>query len=235
MFPDWVRAPNIAGNPLLYERENEAIAADGRLDAALRTVADWAGQVLLDIGSGTGFWLPLYGHEARRVIGVEPDPELLTVAQARVRGLEHVVARHGSAEHLPVPDGSIDVAHARFAYFFGPGAEGGLDEVRRVLHPSGTFVAIDNDWGYGEFAELLRDADQGNAAIDPQATDRWWRARGAQRLDVRAAWRCSSPTELASILRMEFPTETVERFLRRHPGRSAISYGLALFVLTPSP
>lgn len=229
-FDDWVRAPNIADNLEVYERENEAIARDGSLDRALSGLADWTDRTFLDVGCGAGFWLPAYASTARRVIGVEPDPELRVEAAGRVARLDNVDVRAGSAEHLPLDDESVDVAHARFAYFFGAGAERGLEEVGRVLRSGGTFVAVDNDWSYGEFAELLRDASEGNAAIDPTATDRWWREQGAERVDVRGAWECGSPEELEAILRIEFPNDTVDRFLERHRGRHRITYGFALFV-----
>jgi SAM-dependent methyltransferase len=76
-FDDWIRAPNIADDPATYRLENEAIARDGRLDAALHELAPWDGLTLLDIGCGTGFWLPRYAERAAHVIGVEPDPDLL--------------------------------------------------------------------------------------------------------------------------------------------------------------
>lgn len=230
-FDDLVRAPNIAGDPATYERENEAIARDGRLDAALRQVADLTGRRLLDVGTGTGFWLPRYAAEASSVIGVEPDPDLLELAQARVAAFDDVEVLAGSAEHLPVDGASMDVVHARFAYFFGPGAEAGLDEVRRVLRPGGTFVAVDNDWGWGAFSELLRTATTGNAALDPDETDAWWRERGAERVDVRAGWRARTSEELEAILRLEFPVEVVDRFLAGRRSSNELTYGVALFVL----
>ena len=233
VFDDWVRAPNIADNLDVYERENEALVADGRLDAALRSIADWSGRMLLDIGCGTGFWLPRYAPDAAEVIGVEPDPELLAAAEQRTAELDNVQVCRGSAEHLPLGPGSVDIAHARFAYFFGEGADAGLREAARVLRPDGVLIAVDNDWGHGEFAELLRDATGGNADIDPDATDRWWKARGAERIDVQGAWRCQSPQELEAILRIEFPSDAVDRHLQRHPGRASIEYGFALFIWRP--
>lgn len=230
-LPDWRRATNIATDPELYERENDAVAADGRLDRALREVADWAGRTLLDVGCGTGYWLPRYAVDADRVIGVEPDPDLLARAHRRTRHLDNVEVVRGSAEHLPVAPATVDVAHARFAYFFGEGAEAGLHEVGRVLRPGGVFVAVDNDWGYGRFADLLRRADVGNAAIDPETTDRWWRDRSAIRIDVPGAWRCRSAEELEAILRLELPGPVVDAFVAAHPGTRELSYGFALFVV----
>ena len=57
-FADFQPAPNIAGHPEIYERENAAIDPTGVLWQALRDEADWAGQTLVDLGCGTGFWLP---------------------------------------------------------------------------------------------------------------------------------------------------------------------------------
>lgn len=226
---DWRPAPNIGRHPRVYERENEALARDGRLDAELARLADVHGRVLLDVGCGTGFWLPRW-PAAARVIGVEPDPALLDRARDRVADHDHIEVLHGSAEHLPVPDHSVDVAHARFAYFFGPGSEAGLAEVGRVLKPGGTFLAVDNSWGQGDFADLLRDSTIGNAAIDPGATAAWWADRGATRHEVAGGWAASSPEELESILRIEFPGPTVDRWVGRNPGRAALSYDFAVFV-----
>lgn len=227
--PDWVRAPNIAGDPTVYERENEAIARDGRLDAALAAIAPWDGVDLLDIGCGTGFWLPRYAERARTVVGVEPDPQLVGAAQARTGGAASIAALPGSAERLPLDTDTIDIAHARFAYFFGAGAEAGLDEVARVLRPGGTLLAIDNSWRSGEFAELLRASTVGNAAVDPDETDAWWAERGAVRHEIEGGWQATSADELERILRIEFPSEIVDEFVRGRTASAELSYRFAVY------
>lgn len=230
-FDDFQPSGNLAADPATYELENAAIARDGRLDAALAALAPWAGRALLDIGSGTGFWLPRYAATARSVIGVEPDPRLRPHAEERLSRVPNARVLAGSAERLPLADDTVDVAHARFAYFFGEGADRGLEEVLRVLRPGGTFAAVDNDWGWGEFALLLRRATTGNAAIDPVATDEWWRERGATRTNVKAAWHAKSPEELETLLRLEFPSEVVDEFLAGREPDAVISYGVAIFTL----
>ena len=229
-FDDFQWAANIAADPALYERENEAIARDGRLDASLRDIAELTGKDVLDVGTGTGFWLARYAAEARSVVGVEPDPDLLRAARDRVASIPNARAVAGSAEHLPMADASADLVHARFAYFFGRGADAGLREVRRVLRPGATFIAVDNDWGWGEFSDLLHLANTGNAGIDPDQTDAWWRHHGAQRVDVQAGWHASSSDELEAILRLEFPDAVVDEFLTRRQPSNRLTYGVALFV-----
>jgi SAM-dependent methyltransferase len=124
-FPDWRFAPNIGGHPHVYEIENRALDPDGHVLAAMRNLAPWDGRTLVDLGCGTGFWLPGYARDGARVIGIEPDPALRARAEARVRGVPGTEVLPGSAEHLPLADRSVDVVHARFAYFLSPGIVGG--------------------------------------------------------------------------------------------------------------
>jgi SAM-dependent methyltransferase len=122
-FPDWRFAPNIGGHPDVYEIENRALDPDGYVLDAMRRLAPWNGRRLLDLGCGTGFWLPGYAGDAARVIGVEPDPVLRERAATRIQDVPGAEVAAGSAEHLPLPDRAVDVVHARFAYFLTPGTE----------------------------------------------------------------------------------------------------------------
>ena len=161
-LPDFKPAPNQGGNIELYEVENRALDPDGHVLAAMRARAPWAGRTLLDLGCGSGYWLSGYADEAAEVIGVEPDPRLLPLAAGRD---PRVRVLHGSAEHIPLEDQSVDVVHARFAYFFPPGCDAGLAEVMRVLRPGGTLVVIGNDLRAGEFAELLHAARERSCRV----------------------------------------------------------------------
>lgn len=225
-IPDFAYAPNQSGSPAVYELENAAIDPDGVLYDAMRRLAPWDGQTLLDLGCGSGWWLPRYADEAASVIGVEPDETLLPLAAARDA---RVRVLHGSAEHIPLEDERVDVVHARFAYFFGAGREAGLTEVRRVLRPGGRLVVVANDLRQGEFAALLRAA--GNTAEQAEKTDNWWASVGAARVEVMSGWQCPSPDELASILAVEFPGEVSAGWLAAHPRASGLTYGYLLFAV----
>lgn len=231
-FADWQVSPNIVGDPETYERENEALRRDGTLDRSLQAIAPWEGRRLVDVGCGTGFWLPGYAQSAASVIGVEPDLRLLDLAEERTAGISNLEVRHGSAEHLPVADGVADVVHARFAYFFGVGADAGLDEVRRILAPDATLLAVDNSWSGGDFARLLRAATRGNAAIDPDEARQWWADRGAVRHEVEGGWQATSRSELDRILRIEFPAQVVTNFMQNHH-RPSLSYHFAIYEWRP--
>ncbi len=172
-FPDWRFAPNIGGSPDVYEIENRALDPGGHLLAAMRRLARWDGRRLVDLGCGTGFWLPGYAEDAARVTGVEPDPALRARAAARIRGLPHAEVIPGSAERLPLPDRSVDVVHARFAYFLSPGIVAGLDAPGTAVVPG----ASENraaGLGAGE-----PDGGARHGAVTPSWVPRWGNAAGA--------------------------------------------------------
>jgi SAM-dependent methyltransferase len=255
-FPDYRFAPNIGGHPGSYEIENRAVDQAGHVLSAMRSLAPWAGRTIVDLGCGTGFWLPRYAGAAR-VIGIEPDPSLRKAAAARVTGIEpdpslrkaaaaraasaasprrpsgqpgaEVLA--GSAEHIPLPDGTADVVHARFAYFFPPGADAGLAEVLRVLRPGGHLVVVDNDYRWGEFAALLAASASRPPLRTAAEVDKWWRDRTARRHEVRSELRFSSRAELAAVLRIEFPAAVAGDWLRRNPAAFGLTYGFVLFAV----
>jgi len=226
--PDFRPAPNQGGNIELYELENRALDPDGHVTAAMRLRAPWAGRTLLDLGCGSGYWLSGYADEAAEVIGVEPDPRLLPLAADRD---SRVSVLHGSAEHIPLGDRSVDVVHARFAYFFPPGCDAGLAEVMRVLRPGGALVVIGNDLQEGQFAELVRAARGALVPAGGEAADAWWSARGADRTSVRSSWRFTSRADFEAVLRMEFPLKVATPWLAAHPGALGLSYSYTLFAI----
>jgi SAM-dependent methyltransferase len=231
-FSDFRWAPNQAGRPDLYELENQATDPDGLVLAAMRRLAPWRGRILVDLGCGSGYWLPRYAAEAAAVIGIEPDPGLLRLAARRLaaRPGPRVTVLPGSAEHLPLADASVDVVHARFAYFWPPRCGPGLAEVLRVLRPGGTLVVVDSDHRSGEFAELIRAAPggaQGRAGV----TDAWWAHRGADRVRVASRWQFASRADFEAVLRLEFPAGVAGRWLARHPHALGLSYGYVLFAV----
>ncbi len=225
-LPDFRPAPNQGGNIELYEVENRAADPDGHVLAAMRAHAPWTGRVLLDLGCGSGYWLGRYADEAAEVIGIEPDPRLLPIATGRD---PRVRVLHGSAEHIPLEDQSVDVVHARFAYFFPPGCDAGLTEVMRVLRPGGSLVVVGNDLQRGEFAELLRSAEGSLMPAGGQETDAWWAARRADRTTVCSLWRFTSRTDFEAVLRMEIPLKVADPWLAAHPRALGLSYSYTLF------
>jgi SAM-dependent methyltransferase len=237
-----IPSPNIWRHPDVYEIENLGVDPDGVIEDAIRRVHDWRGQTVLDVGCGTGFHLPRFAADAARVIGVEPHPPLVRRARRRVSGLsvagasgngtapapppaERLHVLRGTAQSLPLPASSVDVAHARWAYFFGPGCEPGLAELARVVRRGGTAFVIDNDATRSTFGSWFRRA---LPTYDPQAVERFWARQGWHRVPLDIRWEHPDRASFESVVRIEFAAEFADQFLAEHAG-TVVDYAVNLF------
>ncbi|GLW65804.1 methyltransferase type 11 [Actinomadura rubrobrunea] len=227
--PGAVPSPNIWNSPQVYEIENRAVDPDGTLESAMWAIRPWAGATVLDLGCGTGFHLPRFAREAARVIGVEPHSALAAAARRRVRDHPNVSVRVGAAQAIPLPDASVDVVHVRWAYFFGPGCEPGLAELSRVVRRGGAIFIIDNDATRSTFGRWFR---RGLPSYDPDAVERFWARQGFAREPLMIRWSFASRADLAAVLRIEFPAELAEEFLREHEG-CEVDYAVNLWWRCP--
>jgi ubiquinone/menaquinone biosynthesis C-methylase UbiE len=222
-------SPNIWGTPDVYEVENLGVDRDGQIEAAMSRIHPLEGVDLVDIGCGSGFHLPRFaGLGARRVVGVEPHPPLLELARDRVAGLhgnDGIQVLDGTAQALPLPDASVDVAHARWAYFFGAGCEPGLAELARVLRPGGTAFVIDNDATRSTFGGWFRRA---YPSYDPLAVERFWARQGWSRERLVIRWDFDSREDLEAVVRIEFPETVAEGILAEHDG-TGVDYAVSLW------
>ena len=130
-----------------------------------------AGAQILDVGCGTGeatLRLSAIFPGASRITGLDLMPELLSVAQQRLRNA--VVAtgpeirfEQGDGFDLPFDDESVDLLICRHVTQLVPDAVQLLTEFRRVLRPGGWIHVLSDDYGMLHFPP--------RAGLDP---DRLW-------------------------------------------------------------
>jgi len=221
-----IPSPNIWDTPDVYEIENRGVDRAHVVEDAMRSVLDWSGLDVVDIGCGTGYHLPHFARDARSVVGVEPHPPLATLAAQRVSGMPSVAVREEGAAAIGVPDGSFDVAHARWAYFFGPGCEPGLAELERVVRPGGAAFVLDNDATRSTFGRWFRRA---LPTYDPRAVERFWERQGwsRERLDIR--WDFDSREDFEAVVSIEFAPEHADLILAEHPDATGVDYAVNLW------
>ncbi len=224
-MPEIIPSPNIWNSPQVYELENRAVDPDGILVTEMRRIRGWDGASVLDVGCGTGFHLPMFAATAASVIGIEPHASLAAAASRRVSGLPRVRVRTGTAQSLPLPDSSIDVAHARWAYFFGPGCEPGLAELARVVRRGGAAFVIDNDATRSTFGGWFR---RWLPSYDPVAVERFWARQGFERSALTIRWSFESRADLAAVLGIEFPAPLAAAFLDEVAG-TEVDYAVNLW------
>lgn len=226
--PEFLRAPNISGDADLYEIENAAADPARTVETAMRRIAPWEGKVLMDIGAGTGYHIERFHRDAAHVIGVEPDPALRLRLMQRIvdRNLMQTSVIGASAASIPLRDNSVDIAHARFAYFFGPGCEPGIAELARILKPGGTAFIIDNDLRAGTFASWVCAAYE-SLGSRFEETEQFWRDQGFTIERLASYWRFTNRADLERVVHLEFPDTHAEAFLADHTGLG-IDYNLLL-------
>jgi SAM-dependent methyltransferase len=118
-------------------RPDYPAALDGWLREA---VGLRAGTIVVDLGAGTGKFVPRLVSTGARILAIEPVAAMRAEFAARFPAVE---LRDGTAEALPLPDGSVDavVAAQAFHWFSTPAA---VAEIRRVLRPGGRLGLIWN-------------------------------------------------------------------------------------------
>jgi SAM-dependent methyltransferase len=97
---------------------------------------------VLDLGAGTGKLTRLLLACYPRVIAVEPTEGMRAVLRREAPGAE-VAA--GSAEEIPLPDGSVDAVFVAEAFHWFDSAAAAR-EIARVLRPGGACTVCFNAW-----------------------------------------------------------------------------------------
>ncbi|NKE61547.1 class I SAM-dependent methyltransferase [Lentzea sp. PSKA42] len=93
---------------------------------------------VLDLAAGTGKLTAGLVAEGHRVTAVEPNEQMLSEL---VRRVHDVRALPGHAEHIPVPDHTVDAVFVGTAFHWFD-QEKALPEIARVLRPGGVLAAM---------------------------------------------------------------------------------------------
>jgi ArsR family transcriptional regulator len=99
---------------------------------------------LVDIGTGTGRMIELFGPRAAHAIGIDRSSEMLRLARVKLEsaGIQSSL-RQGDMYALPLGDQSADnvIIHQVLHYAHSPAAA--IAEAGRVLAPGGTLLVVD--------------------------------------------------------------------------------------------
>jgi ubiquinone/menaquinone biosynthesis C-methylase UbiE len=129
-----------------WDRIRRLHAADEAVEAEIRKLLlDRPFRSLLDLGTGTGRMLELFGPQIERGLGVDLSLDMLLLARARLEraGLRHCSVRQGDIYDLFVAQDSFDVVIVhQVLHFLDDGARA-IREAVRVLRPEGRLLVVD--------------------------------------------------------------------------------------------
>lgn len=128
------------GHPVfarLYARVRPQLDVQGAAGHRKRLLDGLAGEVL-EVGAGDGGNFAHYPGDVTRVVAVEPEPYLRAKAE-RSAALTNVRVEvvNGTAERLPLVDGSVDAVVTSLVLCSVPDQTVALSEAFRVLRPGG--------------------------------------------------------------------------------------------------
>ena len=107
-------------------------------------VVSAASGAVLEIGVGPGYNISLYKNISK-LYALEPSQELINIAKRRATGLLFPIEfLEASAEHIPLPESSVDTVVSTWTLCSVTQPKKSLNEVLRVLRPGGLFVFIDH-------------------------------------------------------------------------------------------
>jgi DNA-binding transcriptional ArsR family regulator len=128
----------------LHVAESEVEAAIGRALGVGAGEEQSIGR-LIDIGTGTGRMIELFGPSASQALGIDRSPEMLRLARVKLTeaGLRSAELRQGDMYSLPLPSGSAEtvIIHQVLHYAQNPAAA--VSEAARLLTPGGRLLIAD--------------------------------------------------------------------------------------------
>jgi len=165
-----------------WDRIRKLHAADDAVEAAIvEALGDKPVRSLLDLGTGTGRMLELFGSSIERGLGVDLSPDMLSLARARLdrAGLKHCSVRQGDIYNLALPRESFDVVLVHQVLHFLEDGARAIREAARVLTPSGRLMVI--DFAPHDLEFLREEHAHHRLGFAPDTVSQWLAAAG---LDV---------------------------------------------------
>ena len=162
-----------------WDRIRKLHVADAAVEEAIKAaVGDRRIEGLLDLGTGTGRMLELFGPEIERGLGLDLSLDMLALARARLdrAGLRHCTVRQGDIYDLALPKNSFDlVILHQVLHFLDDGARA-IREAARVLRPGGRLLIV--DFAPHDLEFLREQHAHRRLGFAPETVTQWTEAAG---------------------------------------------------------
>ena len=146
-------------------------------DAIGRALGDQSLGRLVDVGTGTGRMIELFGRSAHQATGIDRSSEMLRLARVKLEaaGIPSSL-RQGDMYALPLDDGSADtiIIHQVLHYAHSPAQA--IGEAARVLAPDGRLLVV--DFAAHEREELRTSDAHIRLGFDDETMESWFKAAG---------------------------------------------------------
>ncbi|HWE22089.1 MAG TPA: metalloregulator ArsR/SmtB family transcription factor [Hyphomicrobiaceae bacterium] len=140
---------------------------------------------LVDLGTGTGRMLELFGPRFRRGLGLDLNPAMLAYARAKLEraGLANAQVRQGNLYDLPLADRSADAVVMHQVLHFLSDPQRAVREAGRVLAPGGRLLIV--DFAPHELEFLREDYAHERLGFAGPLIAQWFADCGVQSIETR--------------------------------------------------
>ena len=114
-------------------------------ESELGILPDVAGLDVVDLGCGTGYWCAWFLRLGARPVGVDvSEAQLATARELQSEYDEDFPLLHASAEAVPLPDASFDLAFSEYGAAIWCDPYVWIPEAHRLLRPGGRLIFLCN-------------------------------------------------------------------------------------------
>lgn len=132
-----------------YDRSRYSTRRGARVDRFQKRVLDsyldtgeLGGSSVLEVGCGTGRFLPFMANKGCSVTGIDISEEMLKVAMTRIAISESkdITLLLNDADSIPAEKNSFDIVYSILVINLLPNFEDVFKEINRVIKPNGSFI-----------------------------------------------------------------------------------------------
>ncbi|MDY0959979.1 metalloregulator ArsR/SmtB family transcription factor [Sphingomonas sp. CFBP8993] len=158
--------------------------ADSEIEEAMAgLIGDGDLGTLIDIGTGTGRMLELFGDRADAALGIDRSSEMLRLARAKLHGRANTELRQADLYALPMGDGAADIAILHHVLHFAQQPGAAIAEAARVLGPGGRLLIA--DFAPHDREELRQKAAHSRLGFADEQMAGWFGPAGLALADTR--------------------------------------------------
>ena len=129
-----------------WDRIRKLHVSDAAVERAIKDALDERPfRSLLDLGTGTGRMLEMFGPQIERGLGIDLSLDMLLLARDRLEraALRNCSVRQGDIYDLPIADNSFDAVIIHQVLHFLDDGGRAVKEAARVLRPGGSLLVVD--------------------------------------------------------------------------------------------
>src|SRR5665213_3405887 len=170
-----------------WDRIRKLHVPETAVEEAIRAaLGDKPFRSLLDLGTGTGRMLEMFGPQIERGLGLDLSLDMLAMARDRLEqtGLKNCSVRQGDLYDLPLANDAFDVVILHQVLHFLDDGGRAIKEAARVLRPGGRLLVVDFAPHEQEF--LREQFAHRRLGFARETVTQWMAASGLEPLDFKS-------------------------------------------------